>query len=203
MQAVLFQKACNMGKRILVILGHPSKDSFCCALADTYAGTARSSGHEVRELRLGQLDFDPVLHEGYRQVQPLEADLLSAQQAIAWAEHLVFAYPIWWGGAPALLKGFIDRIFLPGYAFQYRPGKAFPAQLLSGRTAQLLVTMDTPPWYYRWIYRMPGIHQLRKTTLEFCGIKPVKVASFGPVIHSTQQQRERWLAQVRKLADHA
>ena len=189
-----------MEKRVLLILGHPSGDSFCAALAEAYAVSARAQGHAVRTLRLGQLDFDPVLHEGYRQVQPLEADLLAAQEAIRWAQHLVFAYPIWWGGAPALLKGFVDRVFLPGYAFKYRPGKAFPAQLLAGRTAQLLVTMDTPPWYYRWVYRMPGIHQMRKTTLEFCGIKPVKVASFGPILHSTDEQRGRWLAQARVLA---
>ncbi|OYO32342.1 NADPH:quinone reductase [Janthinobacterium sp. PC23-8] len=189
-----------MRKRILVILGHPSNDSFCAALADAYVTAARAAGHEVRELRLGQLAFDPVLHEGYRQVQPLEADLLAAQEAIIWARHLVFAYPIWWGGAPALLKGFIDRVLLPGFAFQYRPGKAFPAQLLAGRTAQLLVTMDTPPWYFRWVYRMPGIHQVRKTTLEFCGIKPVSVVSYGPLLHSTDQQRARWLAQAGTLA---
>ena len=190
-------------KRILIILGHPSGDSFCAALADAYAATARSAGHAVRELRLGQLDFDQNLHEGYRQVQPLEADLLAAQEAISWAEHLVFAYPIWWGGAPALLKGFVDRAFLPGFAFKYRPGKAFPEQLLRGRTAQLLVTMDTPPWYFRWVYRMPGIHQLRRTTLEFCGVKPVRVASFGPILGSTAPQRARWLAQASTLARHA
>ena len=190
-------------KRVLIILGHPSSDSFCAALAEAYAATARSEGHTVRELRLGQLDFDPILHEGYRQVQPLEADLLAAQEAISWAEHLVFAYPIWWGGAPALLKGFVDRVFLPGFAFKYRPGKAFPEQLLQGRTAHLLVTMDTPPWYFRWVYRMPGIHQLRKTTLEFCGVKPVRVASFGPLLGSTAPQRARWLAQAGTLARHA
>ena len=200
MQADLSEKAAVMSKRILVILGHPSSDSFCAALADAYGEAARGAGHEVRALRLGQLDFDPILHQGYRQVQPLEADLLAAQQAISWAEHLVFAFPVWWGGVPALLKGFIDRTVLPGYAFQYRPGKAFPAQLLSGRTAQLLVTMDTPPWYFRWVYRMPGIHQLRRTTLEFCGIRPVKVASFGPILNSTDKQRAHWLAQARVLA---
>jgi putative NADPH-quinone reductase len=69
-------------KRILILLGHPSGDSFCAALAEAYAESARAQGHAVRELRLGQLDFDPSLHEGYRQVQPLEADLLAAQEAI-------------------------------------------------------------------------------------------------------------------------
>jgi putative NADPH-quinone reductase len=173
-----------MGKRVAVIVGHPAADSWCGALADSYAAAARAGGHEVRMLYLAQLDFDPSLHAGYRQIQALEPDLLAAQATLAWAEHLVIAYPIWWGSVPALLKGFLDRILLPGFAFKYRPGKAFPEQLLRGRSAQLLVSMDTPPWYFRWVYRMPGIVQLKKTTLEFCGIAPVKVAAFGPLISS-------------------
>jgi putative NADPH-quinone reductase len=90
--------------------------------------------------------------------------LINAQNDITWAEHLTLVYPIWWGGIPALLKGFFDRVFLPGFAFKYRKGSPFPDKLLKGRTAHLLVTMDTPPWYYRWVYRMPGLHQMRKTT---------------------------------------
>jgi len=107
-----------MGKRILVILGHPSSNSFCAALAERYAQSALRAGHEVRQLFLGRMDFDPVLREGYQQVQPLEADLRQAQADILWAEHLTLVYPIWWGGIPALLKGFFDRVFLPGFAFQ-------------------------------------------------------------------------------------
>ena len=190
-----------MGKRILVILSHPSSNSFCGALADRYVQAANSAGHEVRELRLGALSFDPILREGYQQVQPLEADLLKAQADITWAEHLTFVYPIWWGAIPALLKGFFDRVFLPGFAFKYRPGKAFPDKLLQGRTADLLVTMDTPPWYYRWIYRMPGVHQMRKTTLAFCGIRPLNTLTFGPVLNSTPQQRNSWLMQAQAIAE--
>ncbi len=115
-----------MGKRILVILGHPSSNSFCAALAERYTQSAMRAGHEVRPLFLGSMDFDPVLREGYQQVQPLEADLRNAQADILWAELLVLVYPIWWGGVPALLKGFFDRVFLPGFAFKYRQGKAFP-----------------------------------------------------------------------------
>ena len=96
-------------------------------------------------LRLGELVFDPVLHNGYSDIQALEPDLLSAQSDILWATHLVFVFPIWWGGIPALMKGFLDRIFLPGFAFKYRAGKTFPDKLLQGRTAHLLVTLDTPP----------------------------------------------------------
>ena len=190
-----------MGKRVAVIVGHPAADSWCGALAGSYAVAARAGGHEVRMVHLAQLDFDPSLHAGYRQIQALEPDLLAAQATVAWAEHVVIAYPIWWGSVPALLKGFLDRILLPGFAFKYRPGKAFPEQLLRGRSAQLLVSMDTPPWYFRWVYRMPGIVQLKKTTLEFCGIAPVKVAAFGPLISSSSAQRASWLVKAARLAD--
>jgi putative NADPH-quinone reductase len=189
-----------MGKRILVILGHPASNSFCGALAERYAQSAVRAGHEVRQLFLGAMDFDPVLREGYLQVQPLEADLRRAQADIVWAEHLTLVYPIWWGGIPALLKGFFDRVFLPGFAFKYREGKAFPDKLLHGRSAHLLVTMDTPPWYYRWVYRMPGLHQVRKTTLAFCGIEPQRTLTFGPILGSSADQRETWLLQAQAIA---
>ncbi|MCF5663495.1 NAD(P)H-dependent oxidoreductase [Pseudomonas marginalis] len=188
-----------MAHRTLLILGHPSSTSFCSALADTYTQSAKNAGHEVRVLRLGELVFDPVLHNGYGDIQALEPDLLSAQSDILWATHLVFVFPIWWGGIPALMKGFLDRIFLPGFAFKYRAGKAFPDKLLQGRTAHLLVTLDTPPWYYRWVYRMPGIHQMRATTLAFCGIKPIKTVMFGPILGSTPAQRAKWLKQAGGL----
>jgi putative NADPH-quinone reductase len=191
-----------VSKRILVILGHPSSNSFCGALAERYAQSALRAGHEVRQLFLGKLDFDPVLREGYQQVQPLEADLRRAQADILWAEHLTLVYPIWWGGVPALLKGFFDRVFLPGFAFKYREGKAFPDKLLRGRSAHLLVTMDTPPWYYRWIYHMPGLHQIRKTTLAFCGIEPRRTLTFGPILGASEGQREAWLRQAQAIASH-
>ena len=94
--------------RILILLGHPSSASFCAALARQYHDSAMQAGHQVRLLSLGELDFDPILREGYRQPQPLEDDLLAARQAILWAERLVLVFPIWWGGIPALLKGFLD-----------------------------------------------------------------------------------------------
>lgn len=84
-----------MSKRILVILCHPSQNSLCAALAQSYTRGAEAAGHEVRNLALGALRFDPILHEGYNRIQPLEPDLLAAQEAISWAEHLVFVYPIW------------------------------------------------------------------------------------------------------------
>lgn len=187
-------------KKIVIILGHPDQESFCAGLANTYASQAVAEGHKLRWLKLGEMRFDPILRNGYRQKQPLEPDLLQAQEALLWADHYVFVYPIWWGSMPALLKGFFVRIFLPGFAFAYRPKSVFGDKLLSGRSAQLLVTLDTPAWYYRWIYRMPGHHQMKRTILEWTGIRPVKLAQFGPIRSSSKLQRDHWHGEVAKLA---
>ena len=128
------------------------------------------------------------------------ADLRMAQEQIRWAQYLAFVYPVWWGSVPAVIKGFQDRVFLPGFAFKYRPGKRFPEQRLRGRSAHIVATMDTPPWYFRWIYRAPGLRQMKTNTLEFCGIRPVKSLALGPVPGSSVQRREQWLREVTVLA---
>lgn len=192
-----------MGKRILVILGHPRSDSFCGALVTSYVEGAKAAGKEVQFIFLGNLSFDPVLHNGYAANQELEPDLVSAQAAITRAQHIVLVYPIWWGAMPALLKGFFERIFLPGFAFHYREGSHLWERLLSGRSAHLLVTMDTPPWFYRWVYRMPGHNQMKRNILEFSGIKPVTISSFGPIKGSSPERREKWLAQAGAYGRHA
>jgi NAD(P)H dehydrogenase (quinone) len=191
------------GKRILMILGTPKNNSFCHALSEAYAQGARSKGHVVRQLKLGEMSYDPVLRDGYEQSQQLEPDLLEAQRQIHWAEHLVFVYPVWWGGIPALLKGFFERTFLPGFAFKYRNRSQLWDKLLSGRTADLLVTMDTPPWYFRWIYGAPGHRQMTRTILGFSGIKTRRLAEFAPVRPSSEEQRQGWLRRAEALGVRA
>lgn len=182
------------GKRILLILGTPKGGSLCHALCEAFAQGARSEGHVVRLLKLGEMHFDPVLREGYDQSQNLEPDLLEAQRQIHWAEHLVFVYPVWWGGLPALLKGFFDRVFLPGFAFRYRDQSTQAwDKLLTGRTADLLVTLDTPPWYFRWIYGAPAHRQMVRAILGYCGIKTRRLTEFSPVRPSSEEQRQGWL----------
>ena len=187
------------GKRILMILGTSKSDSLCHAIAEAYSSGARGEGHVVRQLKLGELQFDPILREGYGQHQALEPDLLEAQRQIHWAEHLVFVYPVWWGGVPALLKGFFDRTFLPGFAFKYRNRSQLWDKLLTGRTADLLVTLDTPPWYFRWIYGAPAHRQMVRTILGFCGIKTRRLTEFAPVRPSSEEQRQGWLRKAENL----
>lgn len=186
-------------KKIVIINGHPNKDSFNFGIAEAYKEGAVQSGAEVREIVIAGLNFDPVLHFGYRKRMELEPDLLNAREIIQWADHLVWIHPVWWGGLPALMKGFIDRVFLSGFAYQYRENSVWWDKLLKGRTAHIITTLDQPGWYYQLFYGRPSVNQLKKSTLEFCGIKPVKVTYIGIIRTSTEAQRTQWLKEVRAL----
>jgi NAD(P)H dehydrogenase (quinone) len=186
-------------KKILIILGHPVKDTFSDSLRESYKKGALASGAEIREIVLRKLRFDLNFSEGYRGNQELEPDLVKAQQDITWADHIVLIYPNWWSTFPALMKGFIDRTFLPGFAFKYRKGSLLWDKLLKGRSARIIVTMDTPPWYYWLVYRRPGHNAMKRGILEFCGIRPVRVTTIGSLKISSENKREQWIAKVERL----
>lgn len=186
-------------KNVLIIHGHPVADTFVDKLTEQYVQGVKASGSLVEEIVLKDLSFDINFKEGYRGNQELEPDLLKAQKLISWADHLVFFYPNWWATYPALLKGFIDRTFLPGFAFKYNKGNSNSEQLLKGKTARLVVTMDSSVWYYYLIQKAPGHHSMRKAILHFCGIKPVRISSLGSMRSSSSKQRERWLKNMYKF----
>ncbi|MDN4084110.1 NAD(P)H-dependent oxidoreductase [Paenibacillus polymyxa] len=188
-----------MSKKILVVQGNPVTSSYGEALAQSYVKGAKAAGAEVRLLQLSALDFNPNLLGGYRNKLPLEPDLIQAQESIKWAEHLVFVFPIWWGSLPALMKGFIDRTFMPGFAFKYQKGKPLPDKLLKGRTARLITTMDGPYWYYRFFQGQPGHRMMKDSTLHLCGVKPVRSTTIDLMNKRTDQQRNEWLSKVEQL----
>lgn len=178
---------------VLVIQGHPRTDSLCAALAAAYVDGAREAGVEVTQLILSGLDFDPNVREPSPAQQDLEPDLVYAKKLVERADHLVFIYPTWWGTMPALLKGFLDRLLVPGWAFWFHSDHKHWDQLLTGRTAELITTMDTPPWVHRLINRRPGHNAMCRATLGFCGIRTTAETVFGPVALSDEQQRAAWL----------
>jgi NAD(P)H dehydrogenase (quinone) len=186
-------------KKILIINGHPDKESLCFALAESYKKGADLAGADCTLIHLIDLDFNPILNFGYRKISVLEPDLVKMQVEITAADHLVWVYPNWWSTFPALLKGFIDRTFLPNFAFKYRENSPFWDKLLEGKTARLIVTMDTPKWYYWLINRRAGHNAMRIGVLEFCGIKPVKITVFTPVKSSDDKKRKQWLEEAVEL----
>jgi putative NADPH-quinone reductase/4-hydroxybenzoate polyprenyltransferase len=177
--------------RVLIIVGHPRKASLCGALGRAYRTGAARAGAELRELWLADLRFDPDVRSFDPTVQAVERDVRQARELIAWADHLVFVYPTWWGTMPGLLKAFLDRVLAPGFAFEDLPHGW--RQLLRGKSADLVTTMDTPGWVYRWIYRAPGHNAMRRASLGFCGIATARVLRLGPVKDSTPEQRQAWL----------
>ncbi|MGM9477664.1 NAD(P)H-dependent oxidoreductase [Pedobacter sp. GSP4] len=186
-------------KNILIINGHPNKNSLNFALAAAYRNGAKESGANVSLIHIADLTFNPNLQFGYQQRMELEPDLLSSLAQIKAADHLVWVHPVWWGGMPAIMKGFIDRLFLPGIAFQYRENSIWWDKLLKGKTARIITTLDQPAWYYRLFFGRPSINQLKKSVLQFCGVDPVKVTYVGIVKKSTDLQRLKWVARVHQL----
>jgi len=183
---------------VLIIAGHPRRDSFSHALADAFEAGAREAGVAVERIDLTDGRFDPNVTMPSPARQHFEDDIVRGQALIRWADHIVFVYPTWWGTMPALLKGFLDRTLTPGFAFADREEGGWD-KLLEGRTAQIVTTMDTPRWVYRWIYGAPGHRAMARATLGFCGIGPVRVASYGPIKDSTATERSAWLADARAL----
>lgn len=186
-------------KKILLIDAHPNNESFCASLADVYWNGAKESNYDIKRLNLRELKFDLNLHKGYQTIQELEPDLVDAQNKIKWCDHLVVVYPIWWGSMPALLKGFLDRCWLPGFAFQYHKNDPFWDKLLKGRSARIIVTSDAPFIYNLLGYMYAPYLVMKKTILKFCGFKPVKLTAIGRVKHLSETQRESFLRKISKL----
>ena len=184
--------------KVLVILGHPRTDSLCGALADAYVDGARRAGAELRRLDLADMHFDPHVHTVSPNAQHFEPDIRRARELVAWADYLVFVYPTWWGTMPALLKGFLDRVMTPGFAFRAVEGGTGFEGLMGGRSAQLITTMDTPPLVHRLIYRQPGINALARATLGFCGVRPVRALAFGPVKDASADTRAGWITRAHQ-----
>lgn len=193
-----------MTRSILVIQGHPDESArhFCHALAESYRQGAESAGHSVRELRIGGLDFPLLRSEAEWSEGETPEALLPAQEMIREADHLVFVYPVWLGTMPALMKGFLEQAFRPGFAFDQAarkgPGGVRP---LKGKSARVIVTMGMPGFLYSWFYRAHGYRYFKRNILHFVGIRPVRRSFVGLAGAKSDRGRQRWLARVRKLGE--
>ena len=146
------------------------------------------------------MTFDPNLAGGYKTRQEMEPDLVAFLESLRWCEMLILVHPMWWGAAPAKLKGLIDRVFLPGIAFAYEGDGHFPKKLFEGRTASVLITMDTPGWYLWLGYRNGWLNVLRRQILDFVGLKVTHMKSIGPVRDATPEGIAAFMDVARKLA---
>jgi len=152
--------------------------------------------HEVRQHRINELGL-PVLASAADWRGEPPAEVGEAQQAILWADHIVFVYPLWMGDMPALLKAWIEQVFRPGFAFN-DPHQGIPEKLLRGRSARIVVTMGMPGWFYRLFYRAHSVRSFRRNVLRFTGIRPVRLSLVG-LVEGSEKNRQRWLDRIQQL----
>jgi putative NADPH-quinone reductase len=187
-------------RRILIIQGHPdpSGERYGRALAQSYAAGAAEAAHEVRTIDIALLDYPLLRTQHDWSAGSVAKDVVGAQQAIAWAEHIVLFFPLWLGTMPALLKGFLEQTLRPGFAVSKTSGRGMWKKALSGRSARVVVTMGMPALIYRWFFRAHALKGLERNILRFCGIAPVAESVIGSV-EGSPAHRTKWLARMREL----
>lgn len=187
-----------MSKKILVINSNPNKDSFGRSLAESYVNGAKESGADVQMLHLMDLKFDPILWGGDKSTQELEPDLVKSQELIKWADHVVVVVPVWWANVPALLKGFIDRIFLSGWAYKFT-GKNKWDKYLTGKTSYFIITTGGPAFYYKLFLRNPIAKFLGRDTFGFCGFGKYGSVVIGGLASRNPEKCTMCLEKINKL----
>lgn len=190
-----------MPKHILILQGHPDagRDHLDDALAAAYAAGAADGGHALRQLEVTRLEFPLLRSRAEWEQGPPPPAIAEAQAAVSWADHLVIIYPLWLGGMPALLKGFLEQLLRPGFALpvgEAAPGSHKP---LAGKSARIIVTMGMPAFFYRWYFRAHSLKSLERNILRFCGVRPVRASLIGMVEGASEEQRRHWLEQMRVL----
>ena len=190
-------------KKVFILLGHPDKETYSGAMAESYEKGALESGHEVRRTNLGEVDFDPILHKGYKEIQELEPGLKKIQEDIKWADHVVIVYPNWWNTMPALLKGMFDRMYLPGFAFNFDKETKKLIPLMKGKSARVVVVAGTnSPFKTRLLYG-DYTNEIKDGILKFAGFSPVKISAFGPCERCSVEKKEDWKKEVYELGKKA
>jgi len=189
--------------KILVILGHPDKESFNYAIAETVVKTLRDSNHDVIFHDLYREDFPPVLtsREIAKDV-PLPAIIARHSAEVTGAEGIIIIHPNWWGQPPAILKGWIDRVLRPGVAYEFcegDSGEGVPNGLLKAQAALVLTTSNTPPERELAMFGDPLETLWKNCIWGLCGVNNCYRKNFGVVVTSTPQQRQQGLAETREI----
>jgi putative NADPH-quinone reductase len=158
--------------RVLVVHAHPCPESFVAAVKDRVLAGLSAAGHEVRVADLYAEGFDPVLspaeRRAYHDAGANEAGVAAELERLRWAEGLVFVYPTWWYGPPAILKGWLDRVWVPHATFRMpEPGRPIGRVLTNVRLLAAVSTLGSPWWWWRFVMGEPG----RRILLR--GLKPL------------------------------
>jgi putative NADPH-quinone reductase len=190
---------------ISVILAHPEPRSFNHAIAHAVCRTLERGGHAVCFHDLYAERFDPLLPASELTSnfeRPPELDRYCDE--LRRSEGLVIVHPNWWGQPPAVMTGWIDRVFRPGVAYKFHEGdggEGVPVGLLRLKAALVFNTSDTPPEREKQVFGDPLELIWKKCILDFCGVNNVVRECFSVVVTSTSEQRAAWLRRVEETVE--
>jgi NAD(P)H dehydrogenase (quinone) len=183
----------------LILLAHPNAGSFNHALAGHVREALEQSGAPVRFHDLYAEEFDPVMTaDEFRRKFSFDPSVQAFTQEIHAARLLVFVHPDWWGQPPAILKGWVDRVFRPGVAYEYE-GEEFIAKekipLLTNHRALVIITSEASAFEME-----TPIHLWRRKIFEFCGVMEDQILVMPNLRDSTHRQRRDFLERAGKEA---
>jgi putative NADPH-quinone reductase len=191
--------------RALSVVASPNPQSLCHAMADEAARVLRGRGHTLDHHDLYAEHFNPVQPTGELQNTASQDPLVERHcEALAGADLVLVFHPNWWGQPPAILKGWIDRVFRLGTAYGYPPGvppEGEPVGLLKARHALVFNTSNTPAQREQQVFGDPLELLWKRCVFPLCGVQSVVRRMVGPVSGSSEAQRRQWLAEVRALVE--
>lgn len=189
--------------KMLVILGHPNPDSLNHAIAANVCDCLRANGHSVVFHDLCAEAFDPILPKHEIPEDGAIADEIRHHcEALRSADGIVIVHPNWWGQPPAILKGWVDRVFRAGVAYRFEEadgGEGIPIGLLNARAAIVFNTSNTPDAREKTAFGDPLEALWKRCIFDLCGVKRFYRQTFNVVVTSTLEQRRRWIEEARAL----
>jgi putative NADPH-quinone reductase len=190
---------------IAIIQGHPTFDGghFCHALAEAYAEGAFAGGHQVRFITVADLDFPLLRSKADWNEAPPPSVIAETQWTMAWAEHLVIIYPLWLGGMPALLKGFLEQVLRPAFMTGGAGAGSSWKTALKGRSSRIVITMGMPAFVYRWYFGAHSLRSLKRSILSLVGIGPNRHTLVGMIEGMSHGKRTAWIEAMRRLGKRA
>ncbi|MEN6459625.1 MAG: NAD(P)H-dependent oxidoreductase [Thermoguttaceae bacterium] len=182
--------------KILVLLGHQHPGSFCHAIAATAIEALKAAGHEVVFHDLYAEKFDPILpHDEIPRNSSLDPIVAQHCREVTTADGYLVVHPNWWAMPPAILKGWIDRVWRQGVIYRFGPSGV--ESLVAGRRALVFTTSNTPREDELRLFGDPLENLWKTCVFGFCGITDFQRRNFESIIMSTAEQRRGWLEEVR------
>ena len=190
--------------KAVIIYTHPWNKSYNFAILQILIEGLAQKGHTIDLIDLYKEKFDPVLSKKelsyYSQGKLVDQKIGEYQKRIEQADHIFFIFPVWWYDVPAILKGFLDRVLLKNWAYEYSPAGIPKGKLGFIKKATVITTMKSPGWYYWLMYGNSIRNSFIKGTLKFCGIKKIKWIKMGNIENIGIKKRKFQLGKIKNYA---